>query len=107
VEIPRDVVAGIAALARLRFTEEEAARLRLELSGILGYFGEISEVRTEGVVPTSHPVPVSGALRDDVARRDPGVAADLLALGPDAAAPFFRVPSFHGAGDADPPEGSK
>lgn len=41
----------VAALARIRLEEEEAARLQGQLDDILAYVGELKELDVEGVEP--------------------------------------------------------
>lgn len=105
MSITPDVVRHIARLARLRFDEAESAELQRELAGMLAHFGQISAVPTEGVEPTAHVGPTSGAgeippaLRDDVPRsdRDDATREALLRLSSSSSSPFFRVPRFQGS----------
>ncbi|MFN7974407.1 MAG: Asp-tRNA(Asn)/Glu-tRNA(Gln) amidotransferase subunit GatC [Acidobacteriota bacterium] len=87
-------VRHFARLSRLELSAEEAEKLRGELEAMLEYFGQIAAIDTEGIPPTSHPVEIHGALREDVPR-EVGSGPDLLRLAPDAHPPFYRVPRFH------------
>ena len=57
----------IAALARLSFSDEEIAKLRTELSAILGYVDQLNEVNTDGVEPTSQVTGLENRWREDAA----------------------------------------
>jgi aspartyl-tRNA(Asn)/glutamyl-tRNA(Gln) amidotransferase subunit C len=56
----------VAMLARIRLSEDEAAELGPQLSGILGYIETLSEVNTEGVPATAHPHDAAMPLRANV-----------------------------------------
>lgn len=89
--IDENQVRHIAHLARLRLSDEEVARLGSQLSDVVAYVEKLSEVATDGIEPTAHPLPVSNVLREDVVRESLGVEA-VLGNAPDSAAPYFKVP---------------
>ncbi|MDX8383928.1 MAG: Asp-tRNA(Asn)/Glu-tRNA(Gln) amidotransferase subunit GatC [Ghiorsea sp.] len=64
----------IANLSRIRLTQAEADALAPQLSSIMGYIDQLSEVNTDGVPPTAHPHDVAMPQRADIAsntnRRD-------------------------------------
>lgn len=87
----------IATLARLALTPEERERFAVQLSDVLRYVAQISEVDTTGVAATAHPLLAEPAWRDDHPR--PSLStADALANAPDANrdAGLFRVPKVIG-----------
>lgn len=55
----------LARLAGLMLSEEEAAVAARDLGRILDYLKKISELDTDGVPPTSHPLDLSCPLRED------------------------------------------
>jgi aspartyl-tRNA(Asn)/glutamyl-tRNA(Gln) amidotransferase subunit C len=59
-------VLRIAELARLELSEEEVALFSRQITDILGYAEQIREVDTSGVSPTSHPLDIQAAWREDV-----------------------------------------
>jgi aspartyl-tRNA(Asn)/glutamyl-tRNA(Gln) amidotransferase subunit C len=61
-----DEVARVAFLARLELSDSEKTRLTTELNGILGQFGRLQELDTDGIPPTSHSLPLQNVFRDDV-----------------------------------------
>jgi aspartyl-tRNA(Asn)/glutamyl-tRNA(Gln) amidotransferase subunit C len=84
-------VRRVAALARLDLSPEEEARLTDELDRILHYMERLNELDTEGVSPSSHPIPVAGTFRADEPERFDGLQ-ELLAQAPDRRDDYFRVP---------------
>lgn len=58
-------VEHVAWLARLELTPEEREVFGRQLRQILEHAEVISSVDTEGVPPTSRPIPVSNVMRED------------------------------------------
>ena len=81
----------VARLARLSLTEEEKTLFAGQMGAILGYVEKLKELDTEGVLPTSHAVPMENAFREDRSCPSLGVAG-ALANAPDRADSFYRVP---------------
>ncbi|HYN46472.1 MAG TPA: Asp-tRNA(Asn)/Glu-tRNA(Gln) amidotransferase subunit GatC [Allosphingosinicella sp.] len=84
-------VRHIARLARIAVSDAEVEALAPELSGILGWIEQLSEVDVSGVAPMTAVIPNDLRLRDDVVtdgnRRD-----EILANAPLAEHGFFAVP---------------
>ena len=88
--ISREQVKHIALLARLGVDEADLEKFSVQLSDILENFEILQQVDTEGVPPTSHPVPLSNVMRDDqVAPSYP--PAEILANAPQEEDGCFRV----------------
>jgi len=89
-----DDVAKLAALARIELTDDELARLAPQIDVIVASVAGLAEVNTEGVPPTSHAVPATNVMRDDVpAPYDaPGFVEQLAAAAPAFEDGRFRVP---------------
>jgi len=84
-------VEHIAALARLRLTDEEKARYREQLSAILDYMAKLRQLDTSAIEPTATVLPLRTVLRPDVVT--PSLTpAELLANAPEVEAEMFRVP---------------
>lgn len=98
--IDRATVLHVAALARLRVSEEDLPRLTAQMGEILNYVALLDELDLSGIEPTSHAVDLVGSLRDDEPR--PGLAREAaLAVAPNSSPPFFKVPKvLEGGGDA-------
>ena len=89
--ITRDDVLHVAALARLELTEDEIARLEVQLNDILEAVGKVSELDLSEVPPTSHPLDVVNAFRADEPRRALALD-DVFANAPERDGDLFRVP---------------
>ena len=91
VAISREEVAHLARLSRLAVTDEELDRFAGQLDVILQAVARVGEVAAADIPPTSHAVPLTNVLREDVVV--PGLDRDaVLAGAPDAAESRFRVP---------------
>ncbi|GIH13531.1 Asp-tRNA(Asn)/Glu-tRNA(Gln) amidotransferase subunit GatC [Rugosimonospora africana] len=89
--ISREEVAHLAHLARLAVTEEELDTFAGQLDVILQAVARVGEVAAADIPPTSHSVPLTNVLREDVVR--PGLTREeALSGAPDAEDGRFRVP---------------
>ena len=89
--ISRAEVAHLARLSRLAVTDEELDMFSGQLDVILQSIARISDVAAADIPPTSHSVPLTNVLRDDVVV--PCLSReDALAGAPDVAEDRFRVP---------------
>jgi aspartyl-tRNA(Asn)/glutamyl-tRNA(Gln) amidotransferase subunit C len=87
-------VERIAALARLALTGEEKLLYAAQLTRILDYARQVSELDTRGVIPTAGLGESAAVERPDVPHQPLGPAA--LSNAPDSAAGLFRVPRVMG-----------
>ena len=89
--ITREEVLHVAKLARLDLTDEEVERLTGQLSAILEAVSKVSELDLDDVPPTSHPLAVVNAWREDEPR--PSLELDeTFANAPARDGDLFRVP---------------
>ena len=65
MKITTEMAAHIAALSRLKLSEEEAGRMAGELEQILSYMDVLDGLDTSGAEPMSHIVPLKNVLRED------------------------------------------
>lgn len=90
-KIDDKMVRHICHLARLKPTDDEVARFSEQLSDIVTYVEQLSEVNTENVEPTAHALPIHNVFREDV----PGESLtpdQALANAPQREGSFFGVP---------------
>jgi aspartyl-tRNA(Asn)/glutamyl-tRNA(Gln) amidotransferase subunit C len=84
-------VEHVARLARLELTLGEKELFAGQMGAILGYVEKLNGVNTEGIVPTSHAVPMENSFREDITT--PSIGLDkALANAPDRSGSFFAVP---------------
>ena len=89
--ISTDEVAHLARLARLAVTQDELETFAGQLDVILQAVARVGEVAAADIPPTSHAVPLTNVLREDVTQ--PGLPVEeALAGAPDTAESRFRVP---------------
>lgn len=84
-------IAKVARLARIALTEEELAMYGRQLGDILEHAEQVQSLPTEGVEPTSHPLPMVNAFRPDVATGSLP-REQILEQAPAAEDGYFRVP---------------
>ncbi|MBT1072275.1 Asp-tRNA(Asn)/Glu-tRNA(Gln) amidotransferase subunit GatC [Pelotalea chapellei] len=86
-------VEHVARLARLELSDEEKNLFAGQMDAILAYVEKLKELDTDGVLPTSHAVPMENAFREDVT--EPPIGTEkALANSPDRADAFYRVPQI-------------
>jgi aspartyl-tRNA(Asn)/glutamyl-tRNA(Gln) amidotransferase subunit C len=84
-------VEHIARLARLELLPEEKSLFAGQMGAILDYVEKLKELNTDGIVPTSHAVPMENAFREDVTAPSIGLKK-ALANAPLSSGSFFAVP---------------
>ena len=84
-------VRRVAKLAHIREPEARLEALASELSGIMQWIEQLSEVDTDGVEPMASAVALSLPMREDVVT-DGGDATAVLSNAPGARGGFFVVP---------------
>ena len=99
MSLDKNDVKKIAFLARIRVPEEALEPLAGELSNIIGWVEQLSEVKTEGVAPMTSVADMTWPRRADTVS-DGDCAADVLANATDPEIPsgdanvggFYTVP---------------
>ncbi len=85
-------VREVAALAHLELEDAEVAALRNDMSQMLAYVEQLTELDVTGVEATTHAVPLSLALRDDAAPPHTLSQEAALQNAPERDGAFFAVP---------------
>ena len=93
--IGRDDVARLADLARIQLTDEEIDRFAGEFDSIMDAVASVSEVATEDVPATSHPIAMTNVFREDVVETTL-TQEQALAGAPEAQDGRFAVPQILG-----------
>ena len=95
MSLSREDVVKVSMLARLQLDEAELELMTTQLSSILEYIEQLSELDTEGVEPMAHAADVANVFADDVLR--PSLdRTDALKNAPKADDECFRVPAVLG-----------
>jgi len=93
MSIDREQVKKVAHLARLDITPEEEEQFYTQLSSILEYFEQLSELDTDKVAPTTRAIEVSNVTRKD--ELNPFNASEaLLEVAPEQEGSYFKVPKI-------------
>lgn len=88
-------VARLASLARIELTDEEIARFAGEFDAILDAVASVSEVASDDVPATSHPIPMTNVFRKDEVTKTL-TQEEALSGAPEAADGRFVVPQILG-----------
>jgi aspartyl-tRNA(Asn)/glutamyl-tRNA(Gln) amidotransferase subunit C len=83
----------VAKLAKLTLSSEEIARYQKQLSEVVGYVEELSEVDTEGVLPTSQTTGLEDVLSADEIKAEESLSSGEALSGTDKTLNnYFEVP---------------
>ncbi len=91
MKIDRALVEHVARLARLKLSEKEIVKFLPELKEILGAFSKISEVDTENIESSFHPVELKNFMREDEPEESL-TQSDSLALATHNKDGYFKGP---------------
>lgn len=90
-KLSRDDVLKLAALSKLRLSDEEVERLRSELSEILNYVDMLNEVDVSGLEPTYQVTGLTNITRPDEIKDYGYKTKDLLSNAPATMDSQFKV----------------
>lgn len=96
--IDQSEVHRVAELARLALAPEEEVAFAGQLSSILDYFEQLSELDTTDVKPTTRAIELSNITRKDERKTSVEPVA-MLDIAPEPDGEFFRVPQILATGD--------
>ena len=91
MKLTRKDVEHVAGLARLQLSDAETDLFTGQMDAILSYVDKLSGLNTDGIIPTSHAVPMENAFRADEPRQSIGTDR-ALANAPEQLAGYFKVP---------------
>lgn len=90
--ITTDDVRHLAQLSNLGLSDEEVSSLQGDITNILDYINQLSELDTTGVEPTYQVTGLENVWRDDVVDQGQVSREQLLALAPEQADNSIKVP---------------
>ncbi|KKU09396.1 MAG: aspartyl/glutamyl-tRNA amidotransferase subunit C [Candidatus Woesebacteria bacterium GW2011_GWB1_45_5] len=82
-KLKKSDVLHVAKLAKLKLTEEEIEKFTPQLSNIVDFVGQLSEVDIKGIDPTSQTTGLENVYRKDEARSSQGLTQDEAISGTD------------------------
>lgn len=91
MSLDKETVAKVASLARLKVSDEDLEKYGPQLSNIINFVEQLSEVDTDNVEPLANVVDITLRLREDEVT-DGGIQKDVLANAPETLEGFFVVP---------------
>ena len=91
-QISTDDVRRLAMLSSLQLSDDEAEDLKSDLSSILTYIEQLSELDTTGVEPTYQVTDLENVMRSDEIQAHAADRNALLALAPDVENNSVKVP---------------
>ena len=90
--INSDVVKYVAGLSRLSLNPDEIGKFESQLSQVLDYIEQLSEVDVENIVPTTHVLPtMKNVFREDEPKESL-TNSRALSNAPEKDGEFFKVP---------------
>ncbi len=91
MSLDKETVKKVARLARIRMNDEELERMVPQLSNIIGFVEQLSEINTDDVEPLANVVEIIPELRDD-AVIDGNCVEKVVANAPEETQNYFVVP---------------
>lgn len=91
MSLSKEDVAKVARLSRVKMSDERMEELLPQLSNIIGFVEQLSEVDTDNVEPLASVVDINARLREDKIT-DGGYQTEILANAPDTMEGYFVVP---------------
>lgn len=82
-KLTKDEVLHVAKLANLSLSEAEVEKFATQLSGVIDHIGQLSEVDTAGVEPTSQTTGLENVSRDDKVVSDASLSQEQATSGTD------------------------
>jgi aspartyl-tRNA(Asn)/glutamyl-tRNA(Gln) amidotransferase subunit C len=91
--LDREQVHKVANLARLELTPAEEETYARQMSSILDYFEQLSELDTDDVAPTTRAIDLNNITRSDAQTQYPNIEG-IFQTAPDKEEEFFKVPKI-------------
>jgi aspartyl-tRNA(Asn)/glutamyl-tRNA(Gln) amidotransferase subunit C len=91
MEIDDHLIHKLETLSKLKLSITEKDKLKVDLENMVGMFGKIAEVDTQGVAPLRHMTDTVNVMRDDVAHNQLS-HEEALKNAPKTIGRYFAVP---------------
>ena len=92
MSLSREEILKISELAHIRLADDEIEKFRDQMSSVLDYVGQLSDVDVQGIEPAAHISGVSNVLREDVVMpTDPETRRALLDEAPAREGDLIKV----------------
>jgi aspartyl-tRNA(Asn)/glutamyl-tRNA(Gln) amidotransferase subunit C len=92
MEINNKLIEDLSRLAKLKFDEKSAEKMKEDLNKIIGFIDKLSEIDTEGVEPLIYLSEEMNALRVDEIAHEVS-QEDALKNAPQKDSDYFKVPT--------------
>ena len=93
MNISKDIIIHVAALARLKLSEDEIDRLKIDMENIINHVNKLNELDISNVEPTAHIMSIKNVLREDVVEESIN-REELLKNAPSKEDGCFKVPKI-------------
>lgn len=90
--VTQDDVLHLAQLSHLQLSDDEVVSLQKDISNILEYVTQLSELDTQGVEPTYQVTDLQNVTREDTVQKHEAGRDELLALAPAQENNQIKVP---------------
>ena len=91
MEVTGEMIDNLANLARLRFSDEEKADIKIDLQRMIAFVEKLQEVDTTGIEPLLHMSEAMNVYREDEVKGSMQKET-ALANAPSANNDYFKVP---------------
>ncbi len=91
MKITKETVEYVAHLGRLELAPDEVELYTDQIDSILQHMDSLNSLNTDGVIPTSHAIPIECALREDDVKKSFSID-DAVGNAPERVDSFFKVP---------------
>ena len=92
MEVNNKLIEDLSRLAKLKFDEKSAEKMKEQLEKIIGFVDKLSEIDTEGVEPLIYLSEEVNVLRTDEIANEVS-QADALKNAPQKDSDYFKVPT--------------
>jgi len=94
MQIDNNLLEKLEKLSNLKIADEKRAEVEQQLSDIVGFVENLSELNTDGVEATFSTVEGGATLREDEPSTDRTIGDDILEHAPNSSDHFFIVPKI-------------